>query len=218
MLDPSSFFTFYAAVLALQLAPGPDMLLVMGRGIGLGRRVAVLTATGTTLLATLVQLPLLVFGIASLIQAHPLLLDLLRWGGAASLIWLGLGLLITTMRPKPHRMTAPQPVADAAALRQGMMSNLTNPKPMIFMLAFLPQFVDPSTGWPVAVQLLVLGAVQKLSGFFVLTGVALGAGTFGGWPARHPKLIVWQERFAGAVMVGLGLRLALSAVEPRASR
>jgi threonine/homoserine/homoserine lactone efflux protein len=91
-----------------------------------------------------------------------------------------------------------------------MISNLTNPKPMLFMLAFLPQFVDPASGWPVTAQLLVLGMVQKASGFMVMATVALGAGTFGGWLARRPGLIAWQERFAGLVMVGLGLRLALA--------
>ncbi len=61
-----------------------------------------------------------------------------------------------------------------------------------------------------AVQLLLLGVVTKVSNFAVLSTVALGAGTFGRWLARRPGLIAWQERFAGVVMVGLGLRLALS--------
>jgi len=90
-----------------------------------------------------------------------------------------------------------------------MINNLTNPKAMVFMLAFLPQFVDPASGWSVTAQLLFLGAVQKLSGFVVLGGVALGTGAIGDWLSRRPGLIAWQERFAGIVMVGLGLRLAL---------
>jgi threonine/homoserine/homoserine lactone efflux protein len=95
-------------------------------------------------------------------------------------------------------------------MREGMISNLTNPKPMVFMLAFLPQFVDPSYALSVMAQLLFLGAVQKLSGFLVMGTVALAAGSFGGWLSRRPGLIAWQERIAGLVMVGLGLRLALA--------
>jgi threonine/homoserine/homoserine lactone efflux protein len=74
------------------------------------------------------------------------------------------------------------------------------------MLAILPQFVDPSAG-PVAPQLLVLGATMKGTGLVTLGSVALASGAAGGWLARHPSLVAWQERFAGAVMVALGLRL-----------
>jgi threonine/homoserine/homoserine lactone efflux protein len=210
MLDLPTFLTFYTAVLALQLAPGPDMVLLLSRGVGQGRRTAVLTAIGMTLLAALVQLPLLALGVTSLLQASPLAFDLLRWSGAAYLVWLGAKLLIGSFRGS-HALVrkAAQPISDIAALRQGMINNLTNPKAMVFMLAFLPQFVDPASGWSVTAQLLFLGAVQKLSGFVVLGGVALGTGTIGDWLSRRPGLIAWQERFAGIVMVGLGLRLAL---------
>ncbi len=90
-----------------------------------------------------------------------------------------------------------------------MVNNLTNPKVAAFMLAFLPQFVDPARG-SVAAQLLVLGAVPKLSGLCVLGAVALVSGTVGGWIARRPGLIAWQERFTGAVMVALGVRLLVA--------
>lgn len=165
---------------------------------------------GTTLLAALVQLPLLALGVASLVQSSPLAFDVLRWAGAAYLIWLGVKLIAGAGRHRQSAMAAPKPVSDGTALREGMISNLTNPKPMLFMLAFLPQFVDPASGWPVTAQLLLLGAVQKASGFMVMATVALGAGTFGDWLSRRPGLIAWQERFAGVVMVGLGLRLALA--------
>jgi threonine/homoserine/homoserine lactone efflux protein len=94
-------------------------------------------------------------------------------------------------------------------VREGLVANLTNPHPLVFMLAFLPQFVDPSRG-PVAAQLLLLGATQKATGFAVLGATALASGAVGGWLARRPGLVVWQERFAGAVMVALGLRLLVS--------
>jgi threonine/homoserine/homoserine lactone efflux protein len=78
------------------------------------------------------------------------------------------------------------------------------------MLAFLPQFVDSANEWPVTAQLLALGAVQKVSGFLVMGLVALGAGAIGGWLARHPGLVAWQERFADTIMMNLGLRLAFA--------
>lgn len=217
MLSVPAFLTFYAAVLALQIAPGPDMMLVIGRGVGQGRRVALLTAAGTTLVAALVQLPLLAFGVASLVRASPVAFQALRWVGGLYLVWLGVKLLLKAGRSFGGDRTAPRAVSDFTALWEGAISSLTNPKSMVFMLAFLPQFVDPSFGWPVTVQLLILGAVQKLSGFVVMAALALGAGTFGTWLARRPSLIAWQERFAGLVMVGLGLRLVLSG-DARATR
>lgn len=210
MPDLSTFLTFYAAVLALQLAPGPDMVLLLSRGVGQGRRIAFLTAVGMTLVAGLIQLPLLALGVTSLIQASPLAFELLRWAGAAYLVWLGAKLLIGSFGAHNLVRTAPKPVSDFAALRQGMINNLTNPKAMVFMLAFLPQFVDPGRDWPVTAQLLFLGGVQKISGFFILGTVAFGTGTIGEWLSRRPGLIAWQERCAGLIMVGLGLRLALA--------
>lgn len=207
MISLPTFLTFYAAVFALQVSPGPDMLLIIGRGVGQGRRVALMTAAGATLLAAMVQLPLLALGVASVIQASPTAFATLRWVGAAYLIWLGVKLLVRAGgRGVASRVI--RPVSDRMALREGMVSNLTNPKPLMFMLAFLPQFVEPTSGWPVATQLLVLGGIQKLSGFMIMATVALGAGSIGSWLARHPGLIAWQERLTGLVMVGLGLRLA----------
>ncbi|WP_448950627.1 LysE family translocator [Labrys neptuniae] len=209
MFSLPTLLTFQTTVLALQIAPGPDMLLIIGRGIGQGRRIAFLTAVGATLLAAVVQLPLLALGISSLVQSMPAAFTVLRWAGAIYLLWLGLKLVLRA----GHHTTAlakARPVSNWTALQQGLISNLTNPKPMMFMLAFLPQFVDPASPWPVATQLLVLGALQKLSGFVVMASVAQGAGSIGAWLMRRPGLMAWQERFAGGVMIALGLRLALS--------
>ncbi|MBW9056247.1 LysE family translocator [Rhizobium mesosinicum] len=209
MFVSSTLIPFFLALLALQLSPGPDMLLVIGRGIGQGRRVAFLTAVGGTLAAGLIQLPLLALGVASIIQSSPLAFAILRWVGAAYLIWLGFKLLLKT-RGRLDPTVERNPVSGWTALREGMISNLTNPKVLVFMLAFLPQFVDPHNGWPVAAQLLILGGMQKLSGFIVLALVAFGAGGLGNWLSRRPHLLVWQKRFTGLVMLGLGLRLALT--------
>lgn len=208
MFDFATLLPFFLALLALQASPGPHMLLVVGRGVGQGRRVALLTAAGATLLAGLVQLPLLALGVASLIQTSPLAFDLLRWAGAAYLVWLGARLLFRSGSGLDG-IGAGSPVSDRAALRDGMISNLLNPKVLVFMLAFLPQFVDPNGTWSVTAQLIALGTMQKLSGFVILAGVALGAGGLGNWLSRRPRLLVWQSRFTGIVLVALGLRLAL---------
>lgn len=163
-----------------------------------------------TSLAGLVQLLLLVLGVTSLLQASPMAFEALRWAGAAYLIWLGAKLLVGAGRHVGGASTTrPSRVANVAALREGLINNLTNPKAMVFLFAFLPQFIVPASSWSVTAQLLVLGTVTKLSNFMIMSTVALSAGAFGGWLAR-PGLIAWQERFSGLVMVSLGLRLAFA--------
>ena len=216
MPEPTILVAFVGAVLAMQIAPGPDMLLVVARGIGQGQRTALWTVLGMTLLAGLVQLPLLVLGIASLLHASPLAFTILRWAGAAYLVWLGTRLLWAGRRGQVAAAATPGATTWAAA-REGATNNLTNPKPLLFMFAFLPQFVEPSAG-PVWAQLLVLGFLQKACGLLVLGTAAFASGAVGGWLARRPRVLVWQARLTGVVMVGLGLRLLFFGDTPRPAR
>jgi threonine/homoserine/homoserine lactone efflux protein len=208
MLDPGLFTAFLVALLLLELSPGPDMMLILARGIGQGRRIALLTMAGMIFVAGAVQVGLLVLGLAPLIEAYPAALTVIRWIGAAYLVFLGAKLLHSSLRPGGGAKTVAD-VSDWQAVRQGAVNSLTNPKSLLFMFAFLPQFVDPSAG-PVWLQLLILGVIQKLAGVLSLGGIALASGTAGRWLARNGWLILWQERFTALVLIGLGLRLALS--------
>ena len=182
------------------------MVLLISRGVGQGWRTALYTALGFTL-AGLIQLPLLALGVASLLQASPVAFNLLRFVGAAYLMWRGFQLL------RRHTSAALSPAGRARtptmALRDGVVASLTNPKGLIFMLAFLPQFASPERG-SLTLQLLVLGVTMKLCALLIEGSVAVASGLVGGWIARRPHLVRWQERLAGTVMVGLGLRLLLT--------
>ena len=181
------------------------MMLVMARGIGQGRRTAVCTVIGMVFVAGLVQVSLLVLGLATLARAYPLALAALQWIGAVYLIGLGAKTLLTPFKaPQPGHSASK--ISDWQAIRQGAINSLTNPKSLLFMFAFLPQFVDPARG-PVWMQLLLLGTLQKLAGIASLGSIALAAGGMGQWLQRFPKIMAWPEKFTGLVMVGLGLRL-----------
>jgi threonine/homoserine/homoserine lactone efflux protein len=177
-------------------------MLVMARGIGQGRGVALFTVLGMTLGAGLVQLPLLALGISSLVNAF----NLLRWTGAAYLVWLGIKLLLAS--PASLNVGDMKNVRPLAAAREGMIANLVNPWPITFMIAFLPQFVDPSGG-SVTLQLLLLGATQKMTGVLVLGSYAVAAGSIGAWIMDRPRVRLWQQRIAGCFIVGLGIRMAV---------
>jgi threonine/homoserine/homoserine lactone efflux protein len=209
MPELTTYAAFLAAVLAMQALPGPETMLVVSRGIGQGRRVAVWTVFGMTVVAGAIQLPLLTLGVASMVRSSPFAFELLRWMGAAYLAWLGLKLLFSRRQAVAGTLGGTSAVAASTAMREGLIANLMNPYPILFMLALLPQFVDPTRG-SVALQLLIFGVTQKASGFVVLGAAALASAAVGGWLARRPGLLKWQERAAGAAMIALGLRLLIT--------
>ena len=188
------------------MPPGPDSMLVMARGIGQGRGVALFTVLGMTVGAGMVQLPLIALGISSLVTASPLAFAMLQWMGAAYLVWLGLRLIFTS--PDALTRQHASPIRPLKAARDGMIANLVNPWPITFMVAFLPQFVDPQGG-SVALQLLLLGATQKLTGVLVLGTYAVASGSIGSWIMMRPNVRLWQQRIAGFFIVGLGFRMAV---------
>ena len=209
MPDASIFLTFLIALAVLEITPGPDMMLVIARGVGQGRRTALLTVVGMVFVAGAVQVGLLVLGLASLVAAYPSALHVLQWLGAAYLIYLGIRMVWASFAHQSATRLKSRPVSGWKAVREGTLNSLTNPKYLLFMFTFLPLFVDPDVG-AVWLQLLVLGSIQKLVGIFSLGGVALASGTVGQFLHRFPKLLAWQERFTGIVLVGLGIRLLLS--------
>ena len=180
-------------------------MLVMARGIGQGRGVALFTVLGMTVGAGLVQLPLIALGVSSLVRASPLAFSMLQWTGAAYLVWLGLKLIFKS--PDVPALAKTNPVKPLAAAREGMIANLLNPWPITFMVAFLPQFVDPS-GSSVTLQMLLLGATQKMTGVLVLGTYALASGSIGAWMKTRPRVQLWQQRVAGCFIVCLGIQLA----------
>ena len=193
------------SVLAMLMTPGPDMMLVLGRGVGQGYRVAQATAVGIAS-AGLVQLPLLAFGLSEFVSSMPWLLDLIRLIGAAYLMYLGFKFLKNSNVSRP--LTPRSQTTIRRAVFDGMLANLMNPKVIVFQLAFLPQFVDPQAG-PIWSQLLVLGLVMKICGFAVMSIVALTSGQIGKWMSHHPNWLINQERFVGVILIATGLRLLM---------
>ncbi|RWC69608.1 MAG: LysE family translocator [Mesorhizobium sp.] len=188
------------------MPPGPDSMLVTARGIGQGRTVALFTVLGMTAAAGAIQLPLLALGVSSVLRTSPLAFALLQWIGAAYLVGLGLRLIFA--RPETDIQLNKRPLKPVGAVREGMIANLINPWPMTFMVAFLPQFVDPHGG-SVTIQLLLLGATQKATGVLVLGTYAIAAGSIGSWIMRRPRVRRWHQRIAGMFIVGLGVRMAV---------
>jgi threonine/homoserine/homoserine lactone efflux protein len=204
MPDPTTYIAFLGALLAYQLSgPGPDMILVASRGIALGPKMAFVTAVGCVS-AGVVQIPLLALGLASLINASPLAHEILRWIGAIYLIYVGAKFLLSARHLESSREADIDAPSLWSAFSQGMISNLTNPQTLAFMLALLPQFVTANGTSPV-LQLVILGLTMKGVGLIVLGSVALASGSAGSWLSGRPRALAWQRGFAGVAMIGLAL-------------
>ena len=206
-MDPPALGLYVAASLALIATPGQDMMYVISRSLAQGR-VAGVASAGGVCLGILVHTALAALGLAALLQASPALFAALRLGGAAYLAWLGLRMLFA-----PSREALPGRSAARASLgslvRQGMASNVMNPKIIVFFVAFLPQFVDPASAHPTR-DLAFLGSLYAAMAFPVKSAVGLAAGTLSERLRRTPAALAWMQRASGAILVVLGARLAFA--------
>lgn len=206
MFDLTSLALFMTATLALNLAPGPDMLYVSTRSLAQGRRAGVISALGIAA-GAVVHTLLIASGLAALLRAVPVAYEVVRFAGAAYLIWLGVQAIRS--RSGPLNAAALPRAGEWAIFRQGMITNLLNPKVALFFLAFLPQFTSPAHG-SVPLQIVVLGCLFNLSGTLVNIAVAFVAASARNWfasGARSEKVFRW---LTGSVFIGLGIRLALA--------
>jgi threonine/homoserine/homoserine lactone efflux protein len=199
-----SWFVFIAASLVLIATPGQDMILVMSRSIAQGAGAGIATAAGVsvglvghTILATL--------GLGAILRTSEWLFIALKLIGAAYLIWLGIGLLRTKRATLDVEAVAPKSLARLFA--DGAFSNVSNPKIAIFYFAFLPQFVLPGEAHPTA-AVFALGIVFAALTFVVKGPVGYFAGRLSGWLRARPNALAWIYRSSGAVLVGLGIKLA----------
>jgi threonine/homoserine/homoserine lactone efflux protein len=205
MVDGATLAAYMAVVLGLFLIPGPAVLLILARSAGGGRAVGMATGLGIAV-GDLIHTLLASLGLSALLMTSVLAFDLVKYAGAAYLIFLGL----RAWRDKTGSLALPQarPIAVGTAFRQAILAELLNPKTALFFLAFLPQFVRPGSGHVVA-QLAELGLVFVAMSAVYASLIALAAGTLKGWLGRHAGIGRWQGRIIGTIFLGLGLRLAL---------
>jgi|SRR5580765_6281588 threonine/homoserine/homoserine lactone efflux protein len=203
MPEKAAFFTFLFAALMLNIAPGPDMLYVIGRSVGQGRRAGVVSALGV-FVGCWVHILAAAFGIAALLRSSPLAFNLVRYAGAAYLIYLGIRMVVKRTSLASQQL---EPEKLGSIFRQGAITNMLNPKVAIFFLAFLPQFIDARRG-SVVPQILFLGLIFNVGGTLVNLAVAYAGGTLGELLRRNQRWARLQQWFTGLVFVGLGLRLA----------
>jgi threonine/homoserine/homoserine lactone efflux protein len=201
MPSPSTFAVFLATAVVLLAIPGPAVLYVVTRSIEMGRSGGIASVAGITT-GTVVYISLAAAGLSSLILASTAAFDAVRYVGAAYLFFLGLRRLLS--RRQEEVLDEPLPRTRRRAYAQGVFVNLTNPKTIVFVFAFLPQFVDPGSG-RVWLQILVLGLCFAALGFTSDCLYALAAGTVAGRLRGSSTAARFERWFGGGVLVGLGV-------------
>lgn len=202
----SSTLLAFALASALIIAvPGPSVLFTIGRALSAGRREALLTVVGNAF-GILTQICALAVGLGPLIAASATAYTVLKLVGAGYLVWLGVQAIRDRRRlAEAFASGVPTRVAAVHAVRAGYVVGVTNPKSLVFFAALLPQFVDP--GEPVALQLLVLGAVFTVLALLGDGSVALAASRARDWFASSPRRMERVGGVGGLMMVGLGTTL-----------
>ena len=205
MPSASTYAVFLATAIALLLVPGPAVLYVVTRSIEMGRGGGLASVAGITT-GTVVFVGLAAGGLSSLLLASTTAFDGVRYAGAAYLVFLGVRRLLGRGVEEADAEAAPR--TRRRAYMQGIVVNLTNPKTIVFVFAFLPQFVDPHAhhAW---VQVLVLGLSFACLGCLSDSAYALAAGTVADRLRGSRRLARVQRWFGGGVLVGLGILAAV---------
>jgi threonine/homoserine/homoserine lactone efflux protein len=204
-MPEATWLLFIVASLVVITTPGQDMILVMSRSIAQGPGAGVATAAGVsvglvghTLLATL--------GLGAILRTTEWAFVVLKFVGAAYLVYLGIKLLRT--KDAHLEIGAGDARSMVRLFADGALSNLANPKIAVFYFAFLPQFVRPDAQHP-TLTIFVLGLLFALITFGVKGPVGWFAGRLSSWLRARPRVLLGMYRGSGAILIGLGLRLAL---------
>ena len=206
MPDPTLWGLFVVASVVLLLTPGPAVLYIVARSVEQGRAAGLVSVLGIHL-GTIVHIVAAAVGLSALIVSSALAFAIVKYLGAAYLIWIGIRTLMAgDVDPQAPAVPA-EPLR--RVFRDGFVVNLFNPKTAIFFLAFLPQFVDPARGalhW----QILVLGLTFMGLGMMSDAMFALAAGTAGDFLRRNRSFLRLQRWFAGISFIGLGVTAAMA--------
>jgi threonine/homoserine/homoserine lactone efflux protein len=206
MLDPARLGLFAVAALILIVTPGPAVVYIVTRSVSQGRPAGLVSTLGIAL-GGLFHVTAAALGFSALLRSSALAFDVVRYAGAAYLLWLGVATLLGR-----REQTEPDRVGAASLRRvfwEGALVNILNPKTALFFLAFLPQFADPARG-SLTLQIALLGllfvAIALCSdGAWALLGAAARC-----WLGRHAAYLRVHRYVAGAVYVSLGLTTALA--------
>jgi len=202
-----NFWMFALTGLLLNLTPGNDMLYVIARSSGQGTKAGIISALGIGA-GCILHILAAVIGLSALIAQSALAFDIIKYIGAAYLVYLGARSVLSKRQSVKIDKNL-QRLSYKKIFWQGFITNVLNPKVALFFLAFLPQFINIDKS-NTSLQILFLGTWFDIVGTLVNILVALLFGKIGAWLSKSPAFIQWQERITGVILIGLGIKVALS--------
>jgi threonine/homoserine/homoserine lactone efflux protein len=203
-MTSSTLLYFLGASVALTMAPGPDNILVLTQGIARGRKPAIITAFGMCS-GISVHTTAAAFGISAVFYSSVLAFNLVKYAGAAYLLFLA----YKTLKDRAAIKLASADVrASMALFKRGFIMNVLNPKVAMFFLAFLPQFVTPNTGY-IPLQMLLLGLIFMTQAVIIFCLIGFFSGSIGNFILARPGIAKRFDWLTAGVFVSLGVRLAL---------
>lgn len=210
MLDSSRLSLFVSVATILVFMPGPNTLYIIARSIQQGRLAGFVSSLGVQV-GTLVHIVAASLGLSALLVSSAVAFNVVKYAGAAYLIFLGIKTLLTKEKIEPAKV---RKAALGRVFYQGIVVNLLNPKTALFFFAFLPQFIDVARG-KVVLQVVLLGSILISLGTLSDSIYALASGSIGNWVRGNLKFLRAQRYFAGSVYIGLGAATALSGAHRR---
>ena len=197
---------FVVSAVLLNIAPGQDTLYILGRAIGQGRRIGIASAFGVSA-GTLVHTLAAALGLSAIVAASAVAFSAIKVIGAAYLVYLGLRAILA--RSSLLDLEMPRTGDARTAFRQGLVTNMLNPKVALFFVAFLPQFVDGNAA-KATLGFLVLGLTFVATGTIWVLVLATAAASVRRFFERRASAQAWLSRAMGAMFIYLGVRLAMS--------
>ena len=207
MYDLSHWLVFFAAALALNISPGPDIAYIVSNTVARGKQHGFAASFGVCS-GSVVHVLAAAFGLSAILAASALAFSAVKWVGAAYLIYLGVKALLSAGSQFAVEANERSRRSAFSIYRQGFMIDVLNPKVAVFFMAFLPQFANPALGH-VPAQLVLHGTLVIAVALVVEAGIVLIAARFTEALRRNPRIGLWLDRALGTVLIGLGLRLAL---------
>ena len=208
MLPTAHLLAFTLTAFALIVVPGPSVLFTVSRALALGRMAGVATVAGNTV-GVYVQVVAVAFGIGALVERSVMVFTIVKLGGAAYLIFLGVQAIRHRQKLAEMLGSRIENKSVARVMADGFVVGIGNPKAIVFFAAILPQFVDRPAG-QVPQQMLLLGAIFAGIALLSDSGWALVAGSARAWFGRSPRRLELIGGTGGLVMIGIGATLAVS--------
>ena len=209
---PASHILVFAAIVTVVIAiPGPSVLFTISRALTVGRRSALFSVAGNEL-GLYLQVVGVAFGVGALLQRSAQIFTLVKWAGAAYLVFLGVQAVRHRQSMAVALAARLAPVRPARAIRDGFVIGATNPKTIVFLVVVLPEFTARGPGHlPVPAQMLIIGALFPIIALVLDGAWAAAAGTARQWFTGSPRRLALIGGAGGLVMIGLGVSLAATA-------